>query len=383
MIRRPAAPARPVRRLRPLALAALLLGASVPDPGDPPRGDLRVVVVSDLNGAYGSTAYDPEVHRAVRLIREVWRPDLVLAAGDLVAGQKPALSDAEVRAMWAAFDSTVARPLREARIPFGFTLGNHDGSAYPAHRRDRLLAEEHWRAPGRRPGVAFADGAHCPAYYSFTRGGLFVLVWDASFAGTAGERAMLEWARGQLASAPARAARHRLVLGHLPLYAVAEGRNRPGEVLDEADSLRALLERCGVDTYVSGHHHAYYPGRRGRLELLHAGAVGQGPRPLLAGGAPPAKTATVLDFHFAADSVAYTTYAFDPGAPDGLRRLETAALPPALHGFNGRVVRRDLPDGRDLDGARIFPPSRTAAPVPGARRGERGGEPPPGERCER
>lgn len=344
MIRRLAALAIPLRGLRPLALAALLLAATSHVAPDPTRGDLRVVVVSDLNGAYGSTAYDAEVHRAVRLVRETWRPDLVLAAGDLVAGQKPALSDAEVRAMWAAFDSAVGRPLRRARIPFGFTLGNHDGSAYPAHRRDRRLAEEHWRAPGHHPGVAFADSAHFPRYYSFTRGGLFVLVWDASFAGTAGERPMLDWVRAQLASGPARRARHRLVLGHLPLYAVAEGRNRPGEVLEEADSLRALLERGGVDTYVSGHHHAYYPGRRGRLELLHAGAAGQGPRPLLAGGAPPAKTVTVLDFHFAADSVAYATYAFDAGAPGGLRRLDAAALPPSLHGFNGRVVRRDLPD---------------------------------------
>lgn len=335
---------RSFRRLRPLLLAALLVAATSPDPQDPPRGDLRVVVVSDLNGAYGSTAYEPEVHRTVRLIREVWRPDLVLAAGDLVAGQRPALTDGNVRAMWAAFDSAVAGPLREAGIPFGFTLGNHDGSAYPAHRRDRALAVEHWSAPERRTGVAFADSSHFPLYYSFTRGDLFVLVWDASFAGTVGELPMMDWVRAQLGSERARAARHRLVLGHLPLYAVAEGRNRPGEVLDEPDSLRAILERHGANTYVSGHHHAYYPGRRGALELLHSGAVGQGPRPLLGGPAPPTKTVTVLDFHFAADSVAYSTYAFDPEAPGGLRPMEPGTLPPALHGVNGYVVRRDLPD---------------------------------------
>lgn len=333
-----------LRRLVAPALAGLLLGASAPPPGDPPRGDLRVVVVSDLNGPYGSTAYGPEVHRAVELIRARWRPDLVLAAGDLIAAQKPALGDDQVRAMWAAFDSVVARPLREAGIPFGFTLGNHDGSAYPAHRRDRALAVAHWRAPERRTGLAFADSAHFPVYYSFTAGELFVLVWDASFAGTAGEHSMLEWARAQLASAPARSARHRLVLGHLPLHAVAEGRNRPGEVLEEPDSLRALLERHGVHTYVSGHHHAYYPGRRGALELLHSGALGQGARPLLGDSLPSPQTVTLLDFHFAADSVAYTTYAFDPRAPGGLRRIPTASLPPVLRGVNGHVVRRDLPD---------------------------------------
>ncbi|HEX2187926.1 MAG TPA: metallophosphoesterase, partial [Longimicrobiaceae bacterium] len=300
-------------RLRLFLCLLLASCAAAPAPGsaDSAGGRFRVVVVSDLNGPYGSTTYGPEVHRAVRLIRETWRPDLVLAAGDLVAGQKPALADDEVRVMWAAFDAAVARPLREAGIPLGFTLGNHDASPYPAHRRDRALAEEHWRSPRHRPGIALAEGGRFPQYYSFARGPLFVVAWDASWAGTAGDTALLAWVRRELGSERARAARWRLVLGHLPLYAVAEGRDRPGEVLAEPDSLRALLERHRVYAYVSGHHHAYYPGRRGDLELLHSGALGDGPRPLLGGAAPPARTVTLLDFHPAADSVAWTTYALD------------------------------------------------------------------------
>lgn len=332
------------RWLRPLLLGVLLAAAAAPPSCAPPRGELRIVVVSDLNGSYGSTEYEPEVHRAVRMIREVWRPDLVLAAGDLIAGQKPSLPDERVRAMWAAFDSVVAGPLREAGIPFGFTLGNHDGSAYPAHQRDRALAVEHWRAPGRHPGVAFVDSTHFPLYYSFRQGPVFVLAWDASYAGTAADSSMMEWVRRQLAGDAARTASHRLVLGHLPLQAVAEGRNRPGEVLAEPDSLRSLLERHGVHTYVSGHHHAYYPGRRGALELLHAGALGQGARPLIGSDAPPVQTVTVLDFFPRADSVAYTTYAFERGGEGRMRLVETAGLPPVIRGVNGYVVRRDLPD---------------------------------------
>lgn len=323
----------------------LLAGAAAPRScAAPPRGDLRMVVISDLNGSYGSTEYEPEVHQAVRMIREVWRPDLVLAAGDLIAGQRPSLDDAQVRAMWAAFDSAVARPLREARIPFGFTVGNHDASAAPAHRRDRALAAEHWRTPGHHPGVAFVDSAHFPLYYSFRQGEVFVLAWDASYAGTARDTAMMAWVRRQLASDAAQRARYRLVLGHLPLYAVAEGRNRPGEVLEEPDSLRAVLERYGVHTYVSGHHHAYYPGRRGALELLHTGALGQGARRLIGSEAPPAQTVTVLDFFFRPDSVAYTTYAFERGSRRRLRTIEPRELPPVLRGINGYVVRRDLAD---------------------------------------
>ena len=321
--------------------AAALLAAAVPPGCTPPRGDVRIVVISDLNGPYGSTTYEPEVHQGVRLIREAWRPDLVLAAGDLVAGQRPSLPDERVRAMWASFDSVVARPLRDARIPFGFTVGNHDASAHPAHRRDRALAVDHWSAPGRHPGVAFVDSAHFPLFYTFRQGPVFVLAWDASYAGTAQDSALLHWVRAQLEGPAARSARIRLALGHLPLYAVAEERNRPGEVLAEPDSLRRILERHGVHTYISGHHHAYYPGRRGALELLHAGALGQGARPLIGSAAPPRQTITVLDFFFRTGSVTYSTYAFEGGR---LRPVDHDKLPPSIRGINGAIVRRDLPD---------------------------------------
>jgi hypothetical protein len=322
------------------AIALLVLAPAAAAQPYPRRGDLRIVVISDLNSSYGSTRYEPEVPRAIRLIREEWRPDLVLAAGDLIAGQRPSLTDSTVRAMWASFDSVVAAPLREAKIPFGFTLGNHDGSAHPAHGRDRALAVEHWKTPARHPGVAFVDSSHFPLYYSFRQGEVFVTAWDASHAGTARDGPMMDWLRAQLASRSARTARFRLVLGHLPLYAVAEGRNRNGEVLQEPDSLRGILERHRVHTYISGHHHAYYPGRRGALELLHAGALGQGPRPLLGRTEPSPRTVTILDFFFRTRSVAYTTYAFQEG---GMRKVELDELPPALYGITGSIVRRDQP----------------------------------------
>ena len=146
----------------------------------------------------------------------------------------------------------------------------------------------------------------------------------------------------------ARSARYRFVLGHLPLYGVAEGRNRPGEVLQRPDTLQALLERYDVHTYVSGHHHAYYPGRKGSVELLYAAALGQGPRPLLGSDRPPFQAVTVLDFPSDADTVRYTTYAFvDPEQEPEI--IDPATLPPSVHGINGSVVRRDrpaLPEGR-------------------------------------
>jgi hypothetical protein len=306
----------------------------------PASGRFRVAVISDLNESYGSVDYRAEVKTAVTLIQERWRPQLVLAAGDLIAGQRPALSDDRVREMWAAFDSVVAAPLRAAGIPLGFALGNHDASWYPAHQRDRAFAVEHWRTSARHPGVSFVDSTHFPLYYSFREGPLFVVAWDATWEGTHSDTVMMEWLREQLTSAAARAAPFRIVLGHLPLYAVAEGRNRPGEVLAEPESLRSLLEEHGVHTYISGHHHAYYPGRRGTLELLHAGALGDGVRPLLGDTTPSPRTVTLLDFDGTTGTVTYTTHAVSGTAATHV--VETGSLPPRLEGVTGWVSRRDL-----------------------------------------
>lgn len=58
--------------------------ATLPQPlPSPPRGDLRIAIISDLNSAYGSTDDAPEVDRAVALL-PAWRPDVVLCSGDMV-----------------------------------------------------------------------------------------------------------------------------------------------------------------------------------------------------------------------------------------------------------------------------------------------------------
>jgi hypothetical protein len=334
----------------PLALLAALLSACATacvaagagGADDAADDAVRVVVISDMNSAYGSTTYGPEVFTALRLIRERWRPDLVLAAGDMIAGQRPSLSDDNVRAMWASFDSVVAAPLRAAGIPFAFTLGNHDGSAYPAHARDRALAVAHWRTPGHDSRIDFVDSTHFPVHYSFRHGPLFVVAWDAASGTTSADTTQLRWLDAQLTAPAARAARFRIVLGHLPLYAVAEGRDRPGEVLDDADALRLRLERHGVDLYISGHHHAYYPGRRGALQLLHTGALGDGPRPLLGGAAPSPRTVTILDFDARSGNVRFTTYAIDGSDVSGT--VETGSLPPRIDSHNGFVWRHDVTD---------------------------------------
>lgn len=306
----------------------------------PPRGDVRIVVISDLNSQYGSTSYEPEVTKAIALTPD-WQPDLVVAGGDMVAGQSPSLTRKEITAMWAAFDRHIGAPLRKARLPFGFTIGNHDASAVLAvsgkflFSNERELAAIHWNNLKHDPGLQFVDRAQFPFYYSFQKNDIFYLVWDASTAKIPPQQ--LAWVEKSLASPIAQNAKMRIVIGHLPLYAVAVGRDEPGEILDNADKLRLLLERYRVHTYISGHHHAYFPGHRGQLQLLHTGALGGGPRPLLNSNLAPQKTLTVVDVSFESASTTYTTYDMTT-----LNLVDYQKLPRVIVGPNGMVLRRDV-----------------------------------------
>ncbi|MGK7912137.1 MAG: metallophosphoesterase [Synechococcus sp.] len=308
---------------------------------NPPRGDMRIVVISDLNSAYGSTDYDPDVDKGINLT-PFWAPDLVLISGDMVAGQSPSLTPAQIRAMWAAFDSHVAAPLRDRNIPLGFSLGNHDASSARttagsfAFQTERDLAAEYWNNPDRSSSLNFVDRDDFPFYYTFEQQGVFFLTWDGSSSYIPPDK--LAWVEQALSSPVAQNARLRIVISHLPLFAVAEGRNSPGEVMGNADQLRKLLERHNVHTYISGHQHAYYPGHRGDLQLLHTGILGSGPRVLIDSNLSPRKTVTVVDIQFDnPDLTTYTTYDIST-----LQRVELESLPRLLVGHNGDVLRRDI-----------------------------------------
>lgn len=129
----------------------------------------------------------------------------------------------------------------------------------------------------------------------------------------------------------------RIVIGHLPLYAVAVGCDESGEILDNADKLRLLLERYRVHTYISGHHHAYFPAHRGQVQLLHTGALGSGPRPLLNSSLPTQKTLTVVDVNLGSASTTHTTYDMTT-----LQLVDQRKLPRIILGPDGMVLRRDV-----------------------------------------
>ncbi|MHC4390638.1 MAG: metallophosphoesterase family protein [Planctomycetota bacterium] len=255
------------RNLPVISVLALLLAAG-PAHGEP-QSALTVAVISDLNGSYGSTEYSSHVRTAIARIIEI-KPDLVLSTGDMVAGQKAGL---DYVAMWAAFHENVSDPLAKAGIPFAVTPGNHDASGYPVFREEREIYAQQWGP--RKPRLRYVEDKDFPLRYSFQAGpALFVSLDDT----TTGKlpAAQIQWLERQLKAG--RRAKVKVVFGHVPLYPFAKGREK--DFIGDA-ALEALLNRYGVTLFLSGHHHAYFPGRRGPLRLVGMGCLGSGPRPLL------------------------------------------------------------------------------------------------------
>ncbi len=230
---------------------------------------LRVVFVSDLNGSYGSTTYEPEVYAAVDRIVAL-DPALVIATGDMVAGQRHGLDYA---AMWSAFHSVVTEPLAAHGIPLAPTPGNHDGSAYRGFDDERA---ELVRAFGgaHKPDLHYVDEAGYPRRYAFRAGDALFVSLDATLAEPL-EEEQLDWLDRLLGRDDAEVT---VVFGHLPIHPLTHGREH--EVLGDS-ALEEILVRHEVDAYVSGHHHAYFPGRHGALRVVGVGCLGTGARRIL------------------------------------------------------------------------------------------------------
>jgi hypothetical protein len=230
---------------------------------------IHVVVISDLNSSYGSTTYRDDVVAAVDRIVGI-RPDLVLSTGDMVAGQRAGL---DYRAMWRGFHAVVSDPLADAGIPFAVTPGNHDASDYPGFENERAIYASEWRE--RRPDVQFLDDSNYPFRYSFRVGPALFVALDSTRLGPL-EPDQMAWLQAQLANHAAMPIK--IVFGHVPLYPFTTGRQN--EIIGDP-LLEDMLNHYGVDAFISGHHHAYYPGRRDDLRLVGMPCAGDGARALI------------------------------------------------------------------------------------------------------
>jgi 3',5'-cyclic AMP phosphodiesterase CpdA len=297
--------------------------------GEPANPDRiwTVAVISDLNSSYGSMTYNSHVHAASRWIRESLRPDLVVSAGDMVAGQRRGL---DYPAMWAAFHEVVTDPLARAGVPLAVTPGNHDASGSPAFWEERIHFAREWSR--RRPRLTFVEDSFFPFYYAFEVGPALFISLDATQVGPI-DKAQRDWVRRTLERNAHREVK--FFLGHLPLYPVAHGREH--EVLGDTE-LEALFEEFGVDMMIAGHHHAYYPGRRGEVLHLHASCLGSGQRVLLEGDPVPSPP-NVAVIRFDSSGVLSVDAHL---SPDFDRLVDITSLPPKIGEGHERIWRMDV-----------------------------------------
>jgi acid phosphatase type 7 len=237
------------------------------DTGSEIISPLHVMVISDLNGMYGSTFYNDEVHTTVAEIIKN-KPDLVLVTGDMVAGQSAGL---DYHAMWVGFHNSVTLPLEEAGIPIAVTPGNHDASGYSTYQHERDIFTTQWNY--HKPDLDFIDQEHYPLRYAFMMDDVLFVSLDDTTVGSLGKEQMA-WL-DKILETPARS---KVVFGHIPLYPFTIGRQR--EVIGDP-KLEDMFNENDVNLFISGHHHAYYPGRRGHLQLLSTPCLGAAARPLI------------------------------------------------------------------------------------------------------
>ena len=306
-----------------ILLAALLLAST-------PLTAQTIALVADLNGRYGSTEYHARVGKAVNTIIDM-QPDLVISAGDMVAGQKqPALDSRKLDSMWDAFNLEVADPIKAAGIPFAVTPGNHDGSGFADFALERMHFEKQW--VDRHDGLDILPGSDWPWRYAARMGSTLLISFDGTMPGNLAQSefgfvtTMLERFRDDAEAA--------IVVSHLPMWPLSRGRER--EILDDPDLL-SLLHLHDVTVYVSGHHHAYYAGRdeAGMIHLA-VGALGGNARAYSISGEQNAHSFAVMEVN--GKNVQIRSFA-SPGFTGG---LELHSLPASVEGQLGRLTRIDL-----------------------------------------
>lgn len=315
---------------RSIALTVLLF-LSLPGQARP----ITVAVISDLNGSYGSTFYPQLARNIIQRIIQI-KPDLVISTGDMVAGQrKPLLSRRQVETLWISFHEVISNPLAEAGIPLAVTPGNHDGAASADFHTERSIFADQWQS--RKPKVDFLDDSHFPFYYAFVFANTVFVSVDATLVGPL-PRPQMKWLESVLAKADARKA-NIVLFSHVPLWPFAAGRER--DFIGDT-KLEQLLQKNGVDLYLSGHHHAFYPGHKDGIFYVSQACIGAGPRPLLGSQVTSGKGFTVIRI----DEKRIKVNAYQE--PNLSQPLNWGKLPASIHSTVADLQRADRIDP-DID----------------------------------
>jgi 3',5'-cyclic AMP phosphodiesterase CpdA len=254
-------------------------------------------------------------------------PDLVLSTGDMVAGQMAGL---DYEGMWAGFHAAVTDELDAAGLPLAVTPGNHDASGYAGFEKEREIFVRTWRE--RKPALTYLDDSSYPLRYSFSAGPAVFVSLDDSTIGALGAEQM-EWLEAQLVAGERFPTK--IVYGHVPLMPFSEGRET--EIIGDA-KLEALFQRHGVTLFITGHHHAYYPGRRDGVRYVSTACLGAGPRPLI--GTDAAAPLSLLVFEL--DAAGAVTLLVALGGARFDAAIPRASLPNSIASGSWSVTRDDL-----------------------------------------
>jgi len=290
-----------------------------------------IVLISDLNGRYGSRTYDSRVPVAVGKIGEI-NPNLVICTGDMVAGQKqPGLDADRLDQMWRGFNLSIADPLARQGIPLLVTPGNHDGSGFPAFAIEREHFALQW-AP-RLPEVEILAGSEWPRRYAARVGDVLLITFDGTVPGKLShdefrfvENMLGQYGKGTEAT---------IVFSHLPMWPLTRGREH--EILDDP-ALLALFHENGVDVYASGHHHAFYAGTDD-AGMVHLGLGALGGNARAFSGKKHRQPFSFSILTLTNDMVKVASRA----APDFNGEVPVSGLPATIEGPLGVLRRMDAP----------------------------------------
>lgn len=269
-----------MRNVRIVPVVLLLAGCSVaywPISFDPPPEPLRIPVVSISAGsrvrlaAVGDTGDDvSRVAAGLRALHSIDPIDAILLLGDNIY---PCGVASETDPGWSRVE-----PLRMG-VPIYPVLGNHDygnpvqmagttvacGHPSPQSQLDKSAAWSDWRFPARNYRLALGDlEIFLIDTTPIARG------WETSFRGSHPSMVIRDGLSKVLSES---AAPWKIVVGHHMIFSSGHHGRSDNFERRNMRELLPILERGGVDLYLSGHdHHLEIIGRNQQPQFAISGA---------------------------------------------------------------------------------------------------------------
>ncbi len=294
---------------------------------------LRIAIISDMNGDYGSSLYSIRVHKAVEKIQEL-KPDAVLVTGDMVSGEKKGL---DYKAMWKGFRDTVTIPLMQSNLPLFVAPGNHDAPGWKGFEIERNTYKEEWTDYykdflSKNPSTQLVSMENFPFYYSFVIKNVFFMAIDATTQLELSNQQKI-WLENQ--SKNSNQYKHKVVFSHYPMHPIAINRENDF-IADKNNSVFKMLKANGVKLFLSGHQHAYYPAMWEGVRFVSQACLGGGPRKYIGTKKTSDYSFTIVDFNeeIAVDAFTYPTF----NTPIDRKTLPTGFKTPK----GGSITRDDL-----------------------------------------